>query len=44
VKDEKIKEMIRNYYYSLINDINFIKRLKDFEDDAEDFIYIREKL
>ncbi len=40
----QLRETVKAMFLSLVNDISFIQRLRNFEEDGESFKYLRDKL
>ena len=40
----KMRETLKAMFMALVNDLNFIQRLRSFEEDCESFKYLRDKL
>ena len=44
VHNQRLKDTIRAFYMSLVNDIQFVQRLRSMEEDYESYNYLCEKL
>ena len=46
VSDERLKEYIRNFYLSLVNDVGLLRRIGegDWEKERDTVVYLRDKV